>query len=357
MIGSGAVGASTAWYLAKHGHKVVIIDPLLKKQPTNSQLPLNGTTASLGVLMGYVFRKSSGRGWRMRKRSMELWQEWSTLLNTPETPFALNKPLMQLASSEKEAFIMEKLINERQGLGLEIFPISPEKKLDRLLPTHKYGGLISTQDGRINPLQLQKCLLGALEKLNVQIICKRVIEIKRGSSTKPRQWYLHLSNKKKIAKEIIIICAPLSSEALLKPLGYNVPITPILGQVIDLKLKSDQKNWSGWPAVLSHEGINLIPYNQNRLLMGATLEIGTVASKEKLEQMKSMNGTAPDWLKEAEIINHWSGLRGRPLNCPAPILKNLEPGLIIATGHYRNGILLAPASAEWVVNEVNKIHN
>ena len=60
---------------------------------------------------------------------------------------------------------------------------------------------------------------------------------------------------------------------------------------------------------------------------------------------------------EASIDDRWTGLRGKPINRTAPILKTLEPGLIIATGHYRNGILLAPASAEWVVKEVIKEEN
>ena len=40
--------------------------------------------------------------------------------------------------------------------------------------------------------------------------------------------------------------------------------------------------------------------------------------------------------------------RAKPINEPAPLLKQLEPGLLINTGHYRNGVLLAPACAEWV---------
>ena len=70
--------------------------------------------------------------------------------------------------------------------------------------------------------------------------------------------------------------------------------------------------------------------------------------------MKIMNGNAPKWLQKATIIEQWSGLRGRPIDRPSPVLKKLETGLIMATGHYRNGILLAPASAEWVVEEVAK---
>ena len=64
--------------------------------------------------------------------------------------------------------------------------------------------------------------------------------------------------------------------------------------------------------------------------------------------MRSLNERAPDWLREADVIEQWSGLRARPVDRPAPLLEVLEPGLILATGHYRNGVLLTPATAEWV---------
>ena len=64
--------------------------------------------------------------------------------------------------------------------------------------------------------------------------------------------------------------------------------------------------------------------------------------------MLSINKTAPAWIKKAKIIHEWSGIRARPTNEPAPLLKELEPGLLINSGHYRNGILLAPYCAEWI---------
>ena len=64
--------------------------------------------------------------------------------------------------------------------------------------------------------------------------------------------------------------------------------------------------------------------------------------------MLNINNCPPKWIDEAKVIQEWSGIRARPLNEPAPLLKELETGLIINTGHYRNGILLAPSCAEWV---------
>ena len=69
--------------------------------------------------------------------------------------------------------------------------------------------------------------------------------------------------------------------------------------------------------------------------------------------MKSLNNLAPQWLQDTELVGQWHGLRARPQGRPAPLLEQLEPGLILATGHYRNGVLLAPASAEWVGQQID----
>ena len=70
--------------------------------------------------------------------------------------------------------------------------------------------------------------------------------------------------------------------------------------------------------------------------------------------MLKINNLAPAWLEKAEINHEWSGQRAKPINEPAPLLKELEPGLLINTGHYRNGLLLAPACAEWIDVQIEK---
>ena len=57
---------------------------------------------------------------------------------------------------------------------------------------------------------------------------------------------------------------------------------------------------------------------------------------------------------EAEPLRHWQGLRARPDDRPAPLLEQLEPGLLLTSGHYRNGVLLAPATAVWVLQQLEQ---
>ncbi len=351
VIGGGIIGSTTALQLATLGYKVEIIDPELN-QPIKFSGMLTGTQASLGVLMGYVFKRSKGRSWTLRKRSMELWPQLIEKLSTKKTPLKLDTPLIQLARSEHEAKLIEELICTRSHLGLAQLTNDSPTQISRSLPIAKYGGLISKNDGRINPLNLMVCLMQALDKYKVNKINRKVCNLKRLPSTQKDKWQLILDNKKVLNKDCVVICAALGSEALLKPLGHNYPIEPILGQAIRLTIKSDSKNWSGWPAVLTNHGINLIPENDNQLLIGATLEPGIITSQKALQNIKEISASCLKWMQYASVQNQWAGIRAKPKNEPAPLLKTLEQGLILNTAHYRNGILLAPACAEWVANEL-----
>jgi len=131
-------------------------------------------------------------------------------------------------------------------------------------------------------------------------------------------------------------------------------MTPVLGQALSLELTTGPTTWSHWPSVLVDQGFNLIPTAPGRLLLGATVEPGDRASEDPLTLMRNLNERAPEWLHSAKVVGHWSGLRARPVDRPAPLLEELEPGLILASGHYRNGVLFTPGTAEWVAAELEQ---
>ncbi|MEJ6827793.1 MAG: FAD-dependent oxidoreductase [Synechococcus sp. ArSW.bin.68] len=355
MIGAGAVGAGTAWHLARQGHSVTLIDPSLDApiQRSNShEQALNGTAASLGVLMGNVFRRSSGRAWRLRQRSMELWPQWVGKLNHPDTPLQLDSPLIQLASSPMESERMQSLAKQRRELGLESSSSESTESLqtsDQIRwPNPGHGGLRSQNDGRIDPLALQRALRRSLKAEKVALLPARVTTLHRPNPGDRNLWRLELNTGHSTHCEVVVICTALDSSLLLQPLGHEFPMEAVLGQVLDLQVSASAKAWDHWPAVLVCNGINLIRHGNNRLWLGATLEQGEEPSAEEPSIMRRLDGLAPNWLQQAEVVNQWHGLRARPSGRPAPLLEVLEPGLILASGHYRNGVLLAPATADWV---------
>ena len=171
------------------------------------------------------------------------------------------------------------------------------------------------------------------------------------------KWLLKLDNGLLLEKDLVVICASFESKEILKKINYELKLEPILGQAVELELKNDKPDPSKWPGIISTEGINLILKNKNRLIIGATLEPGEKINKQSKYNMLKMNNSAPNWLKKASIKNEWFGIRAKPIGRPAPILEDLGNGLILNTGHYRNGILLAPACAEWVAQTIIQSYN
>ena len=329
---------------------MVLVDPELAQTPErHPKTPLTGTSASLGILMGHVFRRSSGRGWRLRRRSMELWPQWADALHTPDTPLKLDRGLVQLAASDQEASLQRHLAEQRSALGLEFLPPDTLQDAHPDWPSGRYGGLRSAQDGRVDPLQLQQALRQQLQQLNVALEATRVEQLQRGQGG----WVLQLANGSNVAAKQVVVCSAQASQALLAPLDHARPMGPVLGQVLQLQLANTEHLSSQWPAVLVSHGVNLVRHGADQLWLGATLEPGSDPDAAAAERLRTLEGDAPPWLGECKDVGRWHGLRARPSGRPAPLLEVLEPGLILATGHYRNGVLLAPATAEWVSEQIN----
>ena len=339
-----------AWLLQRQGHRVTLVDP----RPGGPQADGAGSTAALGLVMAQVYRRSSGRGWRLRQQSMQLWQAWRSELEARGHKLPWRPGLLQLAQTEQDLQAQARLVAERQARGLPLRLLSREEleRLQPALPEAALGGLLSEQDGQLDPLPAMAALRSDALRLGLQERAEQAQRLERGDG--PGQpWRLHLASGETLQLDWLVLCAGLASPALLEPLGHDRPQTPVLGQALELQLSDAVPDPSSWPGSISWGGVNLVPRPERRLWLGATVEPGGgPADAQALAQLRSLDGQAPEWLRNAQVIRHWQGLRARPEGRPAPLLELLEPGLLLASGHYRNGVLLAPASAAWAAEQI-----
>ncbi len=288
---------------------------------------------------------------------MELWPQWIQEINTSENPIKIEQPLVELATNEEEVISLSKLVLNRKDLGIELLDIRSHEWIQRSFQKKILKGVISHNDGRIDPIQLQICLRKALTKEKVEKINQNVELIEKGTSLIEKRWKVYLANGEKLELDSIIICAATQSNKLIKKLGHDRPSQPILGQAISIKLEENENYFHDWPPIVICNQINLIPFKLNEMIMGASLETSPIPNSEYLKQIQSISGYASEVIAKASIQSQWYGLRSRPIDRPAPLLEVIEPGLILATNHYRNGILLAPATADWVKNQIAQEDN
>ena len=83
-------------------------------------------------------------------------------------------------------------------------------------------------------------------------------------------------------------------------------------------------------------------------------DLSKLTAQKVFEKLTDFLEQKPIWLTKDKITRKWFGIRSRPVGEPSPIQKNLEEGLILCTGFYKNGFLLAPTCSNWVSSELKK---
>jgi glycine/D-amino acid oxidase-like deaminating enzyme len=361
VVGAGLVGLASAWLLQRRGHPVLLVDPAIDGPPAAAA----GSWAALGVLMAQVFHRSSGRAWRLRQRSHALWPQWLAALEAEGHGVASRSALVLLASSVDELARQQRLAAERQrrGLPLELWSAERLQGLRPRLPAAALGGLHSPGDGQLDPAQAMAALLASARIRGLTCLPEAASRLERTGQGSGSGWRLIGSAGSRLEAPWLVLCAGVATAELLETLGHSLPTEPVLGQALELELEEGLEglpSWSGpggaWPGAVVWRGVNLVPRPDlsggRRLWLGATLEPGRRADPAALSDLRGWGDAHLNWLSRATVVRHWAGQRCRPCLQPAPVLEVLEPGLVVASGHYRNGVLLAPATAEWVAERI-----
>ena len=308
--------------------------------------------------MARVFHRSSGRAWRLRQQSHALWTEWLAELEQRGHHLPRRHGLLLLAATPEDLERQERIAADRARLGIPVRQVEPEElqRWQPQLPGRPLGGLLSPQDGQVDPGPLLAAVLQEACRAGTTCLPEAVAAVKRDPGGRPgRRWRVVLTSGEDLEADSLVLALGLATSVLLAPLGHDLRLEPVLGQALELELATDPA-WQ-WPGTVVWRGVNLVPRPDlgpggRRLWLGATLEPGLAANAQALAQLRELGGEAPPWLREATLLRRWQGLRVRPVGQPAPVLQEPEPGLLVASGHYRNGVLLAPATAEWLVERV-----
>jgi glycine oxidase len=352
IVGAGIIGAAIAYELSAIADLKII---LLDREP-----PAGGSTgAALGVLMGAISHKTQGRNWRLRHLSLE---RYETLI--PELEAITGEKLdynrdgilmLRFSEDDRDRWQWLQAKRQAQGWPLELWDRDrvrarcPAIADDRLV-----GAVYSPRDRQVNPVQLTHSLIAAAQKRGV--LCEWDAPVTDAIATTPdseglrRCTHLQLGDRE-IPVDWVILTAGIGSTPLTTALGQSVDIRPVLGQALQIHLESPLPSTDFHPVITGRD-VHIVPLSNGDYWLGATVEFANtdgeiVPQASLLETVKQEAFRYCPALASGEVIRTWSGLRPRPEGRAAPIIETL-PGygnVILASGHYRNGILLAPATA------------
>jgi glycine/D-amino acid oxidase-like deaminating enzyme len=353
IIGGGVVGAAIAYELSLvEGLKIYLFD---------RATPASGSTgAALGVLMGAISQKTKGRAWQLRQASLK---RYETLIPELEALTGIHIPfnrqgILMLVLAGEDLTKWEKLIEVRskQGWHLEIWDRKQlEKKCPQLQSDRIIAAVYSPQDRQVHPAILTRALIAGSQLRGVE--GKFGLKVQNITANKLKEansrccWKIQTGDGE-LEVDRLIIAAGLGSTPLTTDLEKPIDIRPVLGQALHLKLNSPLGDPDFQPVITGND-VHIVPILPGEYWVGATVEFPNDAGEVEADStlLEKVRKEAIDFcpaLADATIISTWSGKRPRPERVPAPIIDRL-PGysnVFLATGHYRNGILLAPATAE-----------
>ena len=211
------------------------------------------------------------------------------------------------------------------------------------------AGLLVERDHQVDNRLLHKALLEAATRAGVRIHRSRaelVVERDRARG-------LRLESGETLGAEQIVLAAGCwSSEVPGLPPGVLPRVRPVRGQILRLAMRTPRLLNHTVRAMVRGGRVYLVPRAHGELVIGATSdELGfdtSVTAGGVYELLRDAHEVVPG-ITELPLVESRTGLRpGSPDN--APLLgQTALPGLIAATGHYRNGVLLTPVTADAIV--------
>jgi len=351
IVGGGVIGLSIAWRAAQQGHRVLVAD----RQPGSG-----ATHAAAGMLTpiaeaAYAEREIFGLGQASLRRYPGFVAELHAATGLP-TGFRQAGTLQVAYDADDQAILAEtRVLQESFGVHLQQLTARECRAAEPMLDPSVRGGLLAPDDGSIDPRLLAVALLQAAEGAGARLVRQQVSEIICAAG---RAAGIRLADDTVVQAPWIVLAAGWESAAIPGlPDGVAPPVRPVKGQIIRLRTTAEA---AGLPPGLLQRTVRgivrgcsvyLVPRETGELVVGATQEeLGSdtrVTAGGVWELLRDARTLVPG-ITELEVADIVAGLRpGTPDN--APVIGPTEvPGLVLATGHFRAGVLLAPVTADTV---------
>jgi len=343
VVGGGVIGLAVAWRSAQRGASVRLIDP----EPGSGASGVAAGMLAPVTELHYAERALLD----LTLASAEAYPEFVAEL---ERVTGLDVGYRQCGTVSvgwmgSDLAALRDLADFQRGLGLSVDVLSAAelRRLEPLLAPGLPGGVFVRGDHQVDPPRLVAALHAAAIDAGVEIVAQPAVAlVHRGGAVTG----VRLGDGTELPAGQTVLAAGAWSALIELPVDVPLPVRPVKGQTLHLY---------GEPGLLTHvvrgdvrgAPVYLVPRDDGRLVIGAS-------SEEAGFDVRPRAGVVHDLLRDAQALlpavaelelgEVRTGLRpGTPDN--APLLGRIGvDGLVVATGHHRNGVLLAPVTAEGI---------
>jgi len=348
FVGGGVIGLSCAWRAAQRGARVAVLE--------RAEPPAGATNVAAGMLAP-VGELSFGEPelLQLTLASARLYPEFVAELEaaTGESTGYRRPGALHVALDRDEAAQLHRVHELQRSLGLEAEWLPPRRcrELEPGLTPSFHGGVFAAGEAAIDPRALVRALVVGLVEAGGEL--RTGCEVVGGVFEGERLTGVRTAAGEELRAGAVVLCAGAwSGQAHWLPEHARPAVRPVKGQVLELRAADGEPPCE---RIIASERVYLVPRPDGRLVVGATSEERgfdtSVLAGGVHELLREAYRVLPD-VAELELLDAIAGLRpGTPDNLPL-IGPGAIEGLHLATGHYRNGILLAPLTADWLAADL-----
>jgi glycine oxidase len=345
VVGGGIIGLVTAWRAAQHGLRTAVADP----SPGGGAAQVAAGMLAAVTELQYGEQTLLDLNLASARRYPDFAEELSQTTGLDLGYRACGTLAVALDADDRAA--LRELHAFQRSLGLQAEWLSGRecRRLEPMLAPGVRGGLRVDGDHQIDPRRLSKALLSAAQSVGVAFhrdLIERITVV-RGRATGA----VLRGGTTICAGQVVLAAGSRSGGVEGLPEQLLPPVRPVKGQVLRLRVPDAFAPFLSRTvrAVVRGGHIYLVPRENGELVVGATSEEcgwdTTVTAGGVYELLRDAHELVPG-ITELPLAETLAGLRPcSPDN--APILGPTElPGLVLATGHHRNGVLLTPVTGD-----------
>ncbi|MGW3015588.1 glycine oxidase ThiO [Streptomyces longwoodensis] len=345
VVGGGIIGLVTAWRAAQRGFTTAVLDPE----------PGGGAAQVAAGMLAAVTELHHGEQTllALNLASAHRYPEFVaelTALTGHDPGYRRSGTLAVALDADDRAHLRELHALQREsGLASEWLSGRECRRLEPLLAPGVRGGLRVDGDHQVDPRRLAAALVAACERAGVTFHrewAERLSVVRERAAGAVTRGGTELA-----ADQVVLAAGSLSGRLAGVPRDVLPPVRPVKGQVLRLTVPERAAPFLTRTvrAVVRGSHVYLVPRANGELVVGATSEEQgwdtTVTAGGVYELLRDAHELVPG-ITELPLTETRAGLRpGSPDNAPLLGPSDLD-GLLLATGHYRNGVLLTPVTGD-----------